>query len=97
MTRPIALPYTTFLPSLPNIEVRPSVEEVQKMLIQVAGGDLHFTTVPMQAGQTIQSVNKGVAQWAGTSKLRTAVQAVVQEGKGQVGQILQIYTQFCTK
>jgi len=50
--------------SLPNIEVRPSVEEVQRALIQV--------------GQIILSVTKGVAQWKTAGKVKQpALEAVV--------------------
>ena len=75
--------FITFCLSLPNIEVRPSVEEVQKMLCQVnlfksgsilaklklfkRGKHLHKIKTT-QVGQTILSVCKGVAQWKGVGK-----------------------------
>ena len=84
--------FITFCLSLPNIEVRPSVEEVQKMLCQVnlfksgsilakltlfkRGKHLHKIKTT-QVGQTILSVCKGVAQWKGVGK--QTKQAVQQE------------------
>ena len=68
---------------MPNIEVRPSVEEVQKMLCQVnlfKSGSIHEKLTlfkrgkhlhkikTSQVGQTILSVCKGVAQWKGVGK-----------------------------